>query len=101
MWLQYALDKDNNPVSIKDVKRGRTDLRCPCCGRELIAKKGQIKKHHFSHVHEICNALGRKALVGLPIYDSFDLGLSPKYLEFLNNAWELGKSQKYPNNPLI
>ncbi|MDJ0904220.1 MAG: competence protein CoiA family protein [Xenococcus sp. MO_188.B8] len=101
MWLEYALDKDNNPVSIKDVKRGRTNLRCPYCGRELIVKKGQIKKHHFSHVNEICNAISRKALVGLPLYDSFDLGLSPKYLEFLNEAWEQGKYQKYPNNPRI
>lgn len=101
MWLQYALDKDNNPVSIKNVERGRTDLRCPYCGRELIVKKGQIKKHHFSHLHEICNALRRKTLVGLPIYDSFDLGLSPKYLEFLNDLWEQAKTQKYPNNPHI
>lgn len=101
MWLQYALDENNNPVSIKDVERGRTDLRCPYCGRELIVKKGQIKKHHFSHVHEICNALRRNALVGLPIYDSFDLGLSPKYLEFLNDLWEQAKTQKYPNNPHI
>ena len=101
MWLQYALDKNNNPVSIKNVERGRTDLRCPYCGRELIVKKGQIKKHHFSHVHEICNAVSRKAFVGLPIYDSFDLGLSPKYLKFLNDLWEQAKTQKYPNNPHI
>ncbi len=99
MWLEYALDKDNNPVSIKDVKRGRTDLRCPYCGRELIVKKGQIKKHHFSHVNEICNAISRKALVGLPIYNSFDLGLSPKYLEFLNEAWKQGQGQKNSHNP--
>lgn len=29
------------------------------------------------------------------------MGLSPKYLEFLNDLWKQAKTQKYPNNPHI
>ncbi len=101
MWLQYALDRDSNLVSIKDAQRGQTNLYCPYCGEELIVKKGQKKKHHFAHSHQICKAVLRKTLAFLPIYDSFDLNLSPEYLQMLDELWQAGKYQKYPNNPRI
>ncbi|MGL5831795.1 MAG: competence protein CoiA family protein, partial [Waterburya sp.] len=52
MWLQYALDKDDKLVSIDDVFRGRSEIRCPYCQGELTAKKGKIKVHHFAHVND-------------------------------------------------
>ncbi|WP_319423413.1 competence protein CoiA family protein [Pleurocapsa sp. FMAR1] len=55
MWLQYALGKDNNLVSVHDCPRGRSEIRCPYCQGELTAKKGKVKAHHFAHINETCN----------------------------------------------
>ena len=49
MWLNYGVDESNKLVAIEDVASGRTVLRCPYCGRALIAKKGKVKEHHFAH----------------------------------------------------
>lgn len=47
--LIFAL-KDNQLVSIEDVQNGKEcGCFCPQCGEPLIAKKGAIKMHHFSH----------------------------------------------------
>ena len=47
--LNYAL-KDNKHVHISEVDRG---LACGCfcllCNKPLIARKGNIRSHHFSH----------------------------------------------------
>ncbi|MEO9127009.1 MAG: competence protein CoiA family protein [Microcoleus sp.] len=49
MWLRYGVAPDQTLVSIEDVPRGKTQLRCPYCGGELAAKKGRRKEHHFAH----------------------------------------------------
>ena len=82
MWLQYALDKDNNLVSIHDVKRGKSDIRCPYCQGELMAKKGKVKVHHFAHLGETCNSVKNKN-INLPLFWGFDLVLSREYLNTL------------------
>lgn len=41
-------------VPIEDVLRGRTQLKCPYCGGELTAKKGNRKEHHFGHTNFTC-----------------------------------------------
>jgi len=42
--------KEGELVSIADVERG---LKCNCtcskCGKPLVAKKGEVKDHHFAH----------------------------------------------------
>ena len=88
MWLQYALDKDGNLVSVYDVPRGRSDIRCPYCQGELTAKKGKIKAHHFAHLNDTCNHVQTSDSVSLPLYDRFDLGIDPKILKILINYWE-------------
>jgi len=44
------LDENKKLVDIKDVERG---LACQCtcfeCGETVIARKGEIKEHHFAH----------------------------------------------------
>lgn len=90
MWLKYALDIDGNLVSINDVKRGKTNTRCPYCYGELTAKKGRIKAHHFAHTHETCNHVKASELSNLPLYDRFDLGINPKYLKEIIEDYELG-----------
>lgn len=82
MWLQYALDRDDNLVSIHDVKRGKSEIRCPYCQGELMAKKGKVKVHHFAHLEETCNSVKNKN-INLPLFWGFDLVLSHEYLNTL------------------
>lgn len=45
----YAL-KNNQIVSIEDVESGDVcGCICASCGAPLIAKKGEIREHHFAH----------------------------------------------------
>lgn len=50
MTMYIALDENKKLVDIKDVERG---LACQCtcfeCGETVIARKGEIKEHHFAH----------------------------------------------------
>ena len=97
MWLQYALNKEDNLVSVHECPRGRSDVRCPYCQGELTAKKGKIKAHHFAHVHETCNHVKSSNSASLPLYDRFDLGVKPSILANLLEQWDKRKS----NNPVI
>ena len=83
MWLQYSLDKNDNLVSVHDCPKGRSDIRCPYCQGELIAKKGKVKAHHFAHVEETCNWAARASNFNLPLFWGFDLVLSCSYLNTL------------------
>lgn len=48
--LIFAL-KDEKLVSIDDVEKGvQCGCTCPYCGEKLVAKKGNIKSHHFAHI---------------------------------------------------
>ncbi|MEP0809995.1 competence protein CoiA family protein [Coleofasciculus sp. FACHB-SPT9] len=50
VWLlKFGVSADNKLVNIVDVSSGKSDLVCPYCGVKLVAKKGQIKEHHFAH----------------------------------------------------
>ena len=47
--LRYAI-KNSNLISIDEVEKGLAcDCTCPACGSTLIARKGDIKVHHFAH----------------------------------------------------
>lgn len=47
--LIYAL-KNGLAVSIDDVKSGlQCGCTCPACGEALVAKKGDVRMHHFAH----------------------------------------------------
>lgn len=47
--LPYGI-KDERLVDISDVDSGLAcNCKCPACGHELVAKKGEIKEHHFAH----------------------------------------------------
>lgn len=85
MWLQWALDKDNNLVSVHERPRGKSDVRCPYCQAELTAKKGKIKAHHFAHLQDTCN-LSQNTNVSLPLYYGFNLLLTPKQFQYLKTV---------------
>ena len=42
MWLSYGVDATNTLIGVENVPSGKTDLKCPYCWGELIAKKGRI-----------------------------------------------------------
>jgi len=91
MWLRYGVNQNNNLVSIEDSpRRGKTQLRCPYCGGELIAKKGYRKEHHFAHIGETCREVASKnrEAPNLPLYDNFNISLTDKELEYLKKLWK-------------
>lgn len=95
MWLRYGVDANNTLVAIENTRSGKTDLGCPYCGKQLIAKKGRVKEHHFAHDGETCNLIIKREprdLPTLPLYDSFDIFLTGKELEQLKKLWYRHKS---------
>jgi len=45
----FALDVQDNLRHISEVTSGRGGYYCQGCRREMLAKKGNIKIHHFAH----------------------------------------------------
>ncbi len=84
--LEFGITQSGNWKSISEVKAGRSELFCPWCRSRLIAKKGLIKVHHFSHDGETCRT-STEALKQslLPTFDTFELLDSDerKYVERL------------------
>jgi hypothetical protein len=77
MFLEYGLNNADELVYINQVTRGKLDsIRCPYCGGALLAKKGDIKTHHFAHAGETCRAVQRDVDISLPMYDNFNLHIS-------------------------
>lgn len=89
MWLRYGIDQDKSLVSIEDVPRGKTHLKCPYCDGELTAKKGKRNEHHFAHTNETCREVNRsdRLLPTLPLYDNFNIWLTGKELQHLKDLW--------------
>jgi hypothetical protein len=79
MFLSHGLTDDGEWVSIDQVGRGRTALKCPYCGVPLLAKKGEIKAAHFAHDGPTCAASVSEA-AALPAFDAFDLHIPPHVL---------------------
>ncbi len=61
---------------ISEVPSGRTDLCCPYCHAELLAKKGKQNAHHFAHVGKSCLGTGSAALLDLGKKLPLDYSLS-------------------------
>lgn len=50
--MTMAVDRNKNTINITDVKSGlQSDAFCVVCNSQLIAKKGEIKTHHFAHIN--------------------------------------------------
>lgn len=53
MEMQYAL-QEGKTAHISEVDKGLDcNCLCPACGERLVAKKGNIKVHHFAHYSQI------------------------------------------------
>lgn len=84
----YALKHSKELIKIEDVQKTKEDKYfCLQCGDELIARKGNINKHHFSHKNKIdCNyetylhKLGK--LIFYKTYNDCLLNNKPFYIDF-------------------
>lgn len=66
----WALQASGRPVPISLANRGANNYICPICNGPMVAKKGDINQHHFSHESitkctpaEVADAIGKKWLV--------------------------------------
>ncbi|MCB5162625.1 GIY-YIG nuclease family protein [Marinomonas algarum] len=74
IYLTFGIDEQDQWCSIENVPSGQTSLRCPWCKQKLVAKKGQVKVHHFSHTSQTCRVSQDAVLhTQLPTFDTFDL----------------------------
>lgn len=46
----WANDIKEDPIHISQAIRGAKGYFCMGCGKEVLAAKGQINKHHFKHI---------------------------------------------------
>jgi hypothetical protein len=82
-------EKDGHLLHISEVAAGLTEgCRCPVCGTAAVARKGQIKRHHFAHypgancsaesvLHEVgkrllCDSLAAAIKRSTPIHLEWD-----------------------------
>ena len=63
MLFNMAL-KNGNLISINEVESGlKCDCFCPVCNSQLVARKGEIKVHHFAHYNSNeCESYGESML---------------------------------------
>ena len=88
MWqLKYGVNPEGELITIPQVFSGKTNLVCPFCDRDLTAKKGKIKQHHFAHSGETCLRVRKGKLPSLPLYDNFHLQLSGKHFQLVKDLW--------------
>ena len=62
--LKYAFTSNGEIIHISQAESGMSgDYLCPKCGSILIAKKGDIRSHHFAHYNfEQCTGAQESAL---------------------------------------
>ncbi|MEW6498648.1 MAG: competence protein CoiA family protein [Cyanobacteriota bacterium] len=89
VWLlKFGVNADNKLVDIVDAPSGKSDLICPYCEVKLVAKKGQVKEHHFAHVESSCRSVTvKRDFPALPLYDNFNIQLSGQSLQLLKTLW--------------
>lgn len=69
--MLFAVDHNDNRVHINDTISKLT-YYCPCCGTELITKKGEIRQHHFAHkAHHECSDTWSKKYDISPWHDEW------------------------------
>lgn len=50
MSMFVALDSNGQLITIENAISGLAcNCTCACCGEPVVARKGQIREHHFSH----------------------------------------------------
>ncbi len=58
--LPYALDAAGHVVHVDQVLRGKDcACCCPSCKQPVLARQGEIRKHHFAHIGLRCDPDGQ------------------------------------------
>ncbi len=84
MYLNFGINKRGEWQHVSTVKSGLTNLTCPYCGGALLAKKGQVKSHHFSHKFDTClESVEAAKAATLPTIDKFEM-LSSKEQKYMD-----------------
>jgi hypothetical protein len=82
-FLTFGITSSGQWRSVYDVTSGRTELVCPWCKTRLIARKGNIKVHHFAHDGETCRISDEAVRqTQIPTFDTFEL-LDPDERQYL------------------
>ncbi|SIT17477.1 competence protein CoiA family protein [Belliella pelovolcani] len=91
--LEFGL-KNNELVTIDDVEGGLAcDCICPNCNKQLIARKGELKEHHFAHYKsDDCNygtetaihLLAKEVIAKASHFTTPQLLLNDKYYEIFD-----------------
>lgn len=50
-----VLDKNHNRIHISQATSGKNGYFCPVCGKEMVARKGEVRIPHFAHYK--CNCI--------------------------------------------
>lgn len=86
MFLSHGKNNKGELISISEVQSGRTQLTCPFCGQGLLAKRGKIKEHHFSHDGKTCaESQATLKQAALPYYDLLT-GLSSAEIKIIDKV---------------
>lgn len=91
--LRYAI-KNSNLISIDEVEKGLAcNCTCPACGSTLIARKGDIKVHHFAHYKaDECNRCVETSLHLLAkeiLMEELVIKLPALYLDFGKQTYKM------------
>jgi Competence protein CoiA-like family len=57
--IQFAHDSEQVRIHIREAESGKNGYFCTQCGRELVARKGDINTHHFAHDAKDVKRLGK------------------------------------------
>lgn len=90
IWLEYARQQSGRLVHVDQATRGKSNLSCPYCGREVLARQGDELSWHFAHAGSTCALARNKTRFRIPLYDDFFLGLTQKQIAALQYVHERG-----------
>ncbi|MFP4324209.1 MAG: hypothetical protein ACLFTK_17270 [Anaerolineales bacterium] len=84
----WALKPDGTPVPIAEAERN-ADYLCPISNTKMIAKKGQVRQHHFAHAQlmEATPENVARAVAGLWLLQALRAKLAAQ--EPVRIAWQL------------
>ncbi len=99
-YLTYGIGPSGDAWHISEADRGKTNLRCPYCADQLVARKGLQLEHHFAHATKSCQqqstfpwlqppASGYPAISITAYYEEFQELLAERQKNYERNLHQL------------
>lgn len=94
-YLTYAVDSNGKLVHVDDVPKGKAcGCFCPNCKERLLARQGEKRKHHFSHLsgtecehaYESMLHLLAKEKVQKAFYEQLSFYIEFEYTSYCSNV---------------